>query len=111
MFKISAIGPDGHMIMTRNTPSEALRKAVELAGAGFGNVRIADRMGLLYTPRPSSGSSSKERATTTPWGLRGPHQSYSLEWDVMCVLSGSDGSETSGLEYVPPKPEDSQMVG
>jgi hypothetical protein len=29
----------------------------------------------------------------------------------MCLLSGSDGSETSGLEYVPPKPEDSQMVG
>lgn len=50
MFKISAIGPEGHMIMTRNTPSEALRKAVELAGAGFGNVRIADRRGLLHTP-------------------------------------------------------------
>jgi hypothetical protein len=50
MFKISAIGPEGHMIMTRNTPSEALRKAVELAGAGFGNVRIADRTGLLHAP-------------------------------------------------------------
>ena len=41
MFKISAICPEGHMIMTRNTP---------FAGAGFGNVRIADRMGLLHTP-------------------------------------------------------------
>jgi hypothetical protein len=50
MFKISAIGPEGHLIVTRNTPSEALRKAVELAGAGFGNVRIADRTGLLHAP-------------------------------------------------------------
>jgi hypothetical protein len=50
MFKISAIGTEGHTIIARNTPSEALRKALELAGAGFGNVRIADRRGLLHTP-------------------------------------------------------------
>ena len=50
MFRISAIGPDGHTIITRNTPSEAFRKAIELAGAGFGNVRIADRTGLLNAP-------------------------------------------------------------
>jgi len=50
MFRISAIGPDGHTIITRNTPSEAFRKAIELAGAGFGNVRIADRTGLLHAP-------------------------------------------------------------
>jgi hypothetical protein len=50
MFKISAFGPDGHTIITRNRPSEALRKAVELAGAGFGNVRIADRTGRLHAP-------------------------------------------------------------
>ena len=50
MFKISAIGTEGHTIIARNTPSEALRKAVELAGAGFSNVRIADRRGLLHTP-------------------------------------------------------------
>ena len=42
MFRISAIGPDGHTIIIRNTPSEAFRKAVELASAIFGNVRIAD---------------------------------------------------------------------
>jgi len=50
MFKISAIGPEGHTLIARNTPSEALRKALELAGGGFGNVRIADRRGLLHTP-------------------------------------------------------------
>jgi hypothetical protein len=50
MFRISAIGPDGHTIIIRKTPSEAFRKAVELAGAGFGNVRIADRTGLLHAP-------------------------------------------------------------
>ena len=50
MFKISAIGPEGHTLIARNTPSEALRKALELAGARFGNVRIADRRGLLHTP-------------------------------------------------------------
>ena len=50
MFKISAIGPDGHTIMARNNPSEAFRKALELRRAGFSNVRIADRHGLLHTP-------------------------------------------------------------
>lgn len=50
MFKISGIGPAGHMMMTRKTPSEALRKALELAVAGFRNVRIADRTGRLHAP-------------------------------------------------------------
>jgi hypothetical protein len=50
MFKISGIGPAGHMMMNRNTPSEALRKALELVGAGFCNVRIADRTGRLHAP-------------------------------------------------------------
>jgi hypothetical protein len=50
MFKISGIGPAGHMMMTRNTRSEALRKALELTAAGFGNVRIADRTGRLHAP-------------------------------------------------------------
>jgi hypothetical protein len=88
MFKISAIGPEGHMIMTRNTPSEALRKAVELAGAVFGKSENCRPNGPASYA--GDGSSSKERATTTPWGIRGPHQSYSLELDVMCVLSGSE---------------------
>jgi hypothetical protein len=50
MFKISAIGPQGHTLMARNTPTEALRKALELRGAGFANVRIGDRKGLLHAP-------------------------------------------------------------
>jgi hypothetical protein len=50
MFKISANGTEGHTLIARNTPSEAIRKALELAGARFSNVRIADRRGLLHTP-------------------------------------------------------------
>jgi hypothetical protein len=38
-FKISAVGPEGHTVMSRNTASEALGKAIELVAAGFGNVR------------------------------------------------------------------------
>ena len=49
-FKISAVGPDGHTAMSRNTASEALRKAHELVAAGFSNVRIADRTGRLHAP-------------------------------------------------------------
>ena len=86
MFKVSAIGTEGHTIIARNTPSEALAKALELAGAGFANVRIADRSAYSIHRRPSSGSSSNERATTamgprTPRRhIRGPVQSDSREW-------------------------------
>ena len=50
MFKISAIGPQGHTLMARNTPTEALRKALELRGAGFANVRLVIEKGLLHAP-------------------------------------------------------------
>ena len=46
-FKISAVGPAGHTMMSRNTASEALGKALELVAAGFSNVRIADKTGRL----------------------------------------------------------------
>ena len=72
MFKISAIGPEGHMIMTRNTPSEALRKAVELAGAGFGNVRIADRRSLLHTPETFERFFVKRASNDDPLGSTRP---------------------------------------
>jgi hypothetical protein len=49
-FKISAVGPEGHTVMSRNTASEALGKAIELVAAGFSNVRIADRTGRLHAP-------------------------------------------------------------
>jgi hypothetical protein len=49
-FKISAVGPEGHTMMSRNTASEALGKALELVAAGFSNVRIADRTGRLHAP-------------------------------------------------------------
>ena len=49
-FKISAVGPEGHTMMSRNTASEALGKAIELVAAGFSNVRIADRTGRLHAP-------------------------------------------------------------
>jgi hypothetical protein len=49
-FKISAVGPEGHTVMSRNTASEALGKALELVAAGFSNVRIADRTGRLHAP-------------------------------------------------------------
>jgi hypothetical protein len=49
-FKISAVGPEGHTMMSRNTASEALRKALELVAAGFSNVRIADKTGRLHAP-------------------------------------------------------------
>jgi hypothetical protein len=49
-FKISAVGPEGHTMMSRNTASEALGKALELVAAGFSNVRIADKTGRLHAP-------------------------------------------------------------
>jgi hypothetical protein len=49
-FKISAVGPEGHTMMSRNTASEALGKAIELVAAGFSNVRIADRTGRIHAP-------------------------------------------------------------
>src|SRR5829696_2174420 len=49
-FKISAVGPEGHTVMSRNTASEALSKAIELVAAGFSNVRIVDRTGRLHAP-------------------------------------------------------------
>ncbi len=48
--KISAVGPEGHTVMSRNMSSEALGKALELLAAGFSNVRIADRTGRLHAP-------------------------------------------------------------
>ena len=78
MFKISAIGTEGHTIIARNTPSEALRKAVELAGAGFGNVRIADRRGLLHTPETFEGFFVKRASEDSNWvedAIRAPVQS------------------------------------
>ncbi len=49
-FKISAVGPEGHTMMSRNAASEALGKALELVAAGFSNVRIADKTGRLHAP-------------------------------------------------------------
>ena len=75
MFRISAIGPDGHTIITRNTPSEAFRKAIELASAGFGNVRIADRTGLLHAPETFERFFVK-RASHDGNGAEGPELSH-----------------------------------
>jgi hypothetical protein len=51
IYKISGIGPQGHTILNRNTASEALRKALELTGAGFGNVRLIELGGCMLRKR------------------------------------------------------------
>ena len=49
-FKSAQSATTAHTVMSRNTASEALRKALELVAAGFSNVRIADRNGRLHAP-------------------------------------------------------------
>jgi hypothetical protein len=90
MFKISGIGPAGHMMMTRNTPSDALRKALELAAAGFGNVRIADRTGRLHAPEAFDRFFVSKNNKGGP-ALRNVDSSSSLSWpnSRQAVIGGS----------------------
>jgi hypothetical protein len=81
MFKISAIGPQGHTLMARNTPTEALRKALELRGAGFANVRLVIERGSCMRPRRSSDySCSRHEAKGIASWIGRPVQSYCREW-------------------------------